>query len=241
MLNAKLLLAAAEHIKMANAQRKLYVKYAEEAKAHALENKPHGERTYTFVVDYAQNMDLPVWNSEQPGPVYYFSPLSVYACSVVDHGHLYDDGTVGEHLHAPVYHEGVAKKGANDVASLLVKTLKLKNILRKGEPGGKLVVVFDNCTGQNKNNCVLMLMLYLAETEYFEHVEFVFLVVGHTKNSADHLFNIMKKWYRKMNLHTMIELLEMLNRSSKVTIHASEPRDFFDCTKFFARYYRKLV
>ena len=88
LFNAKLLLAAAEHIKMANAQRELYVKCAKEAAAHALENKPHSERTYTLVVDYAQNMDLPCYNSEQPGPVYYFSPLSIYACGVVDHGHI---------------------------------------------------------------------------------------------------------------------------------------------------------
>jgi len=31
------------------------------------------------------------------------------------------------------------------------------NILREGNPGGELNIIFDNCTGQNKNNTVLKL------------------------------------------------------------------------------------
>lgn len=240
-LNVRLLLAAAVHIKMARVQRSLYIHYVAEAVNHTLANKAHNEKTYTFVVDYCQNMELPVFNSEQPGPVYYFSPLGVYTCGMVNHGHLYANGRVGAHLHAHVYHEGVAKKGANEVASFIMKTLKFLNILRNGDPGGKLVIVFDNCTGQNKNNCVLMLLMFLAEAQYFHEVEFVFLIVGHTKNSADHLFNSLKKNYHSENLFTMNQLLETLNTSEKVTVHAALPTDFFDYTTFFIKFYRKMA
>ena len=84
----------------------------------------HPERTYTFVVDYGQNMEIPVFNDKQPGPTYYYSPVGVYNLGVVNHAHVYNDGTIGKHMYAHVYNETVGKKGANNVASLIVKMLQ---------------------------------------------------------------------------------------------------------------------
>jgi len=55
-------------------------------------------------------------------------------------------------MHCHVYHKGVGKKGANNVASLIMKMLRGLNLLRKDLVGGELNIVFDNCSGQNKNN-----------------------------------------------------------------------------------------
>jgi hypothetical protein len=65
-----------------------------------------------------------------------------------------------------------------------------------------LNVVMDNCAGQNKNNHVLRLAPYLVKKGYFEEAHFIFLVVGHTKNVADHLFNILKKLYPHQKIFT---------------------------------------
>ncbi len=92
---------------------------------HATAGKEHSLKTYTFVVNYGQNMELPSFRKEQPGCTYYFSPLSVYNLGVVNHAHVYDDGCISEHLHVHVYHEGIGKKGATNVASLIIKTLRL--------------------------------------------------------------------------------------------------------------------
>jgi hypothetical protein len=62
-----MLLEAANHIKMARAQRALYQEKAAAAVASTRAGKPHGESVYCFVVDYGQNMELPIYNSEQPG------------------------------------------------------------------------------------------------------------------------------------------------------------------------------
>ena len=43
--------------------------------------------------------------------------------------------------------------------------------------GGELTIVFNNCTGQNKNNTVLRLIVFLVEMGYFKKVNFMFLVV----------------------------------------------------------------
>ena len=141
---------AAVHVKSARVQRLLYRACVAKAIRHAKANKPHKDRSYTLVCDYGQNMELPVFNKEQPGCSYYYSPLGIYNFGVVNHAHEYPDGSVDAHLHAHVYHEGTDKKGANNVASLLMKTLVSENIVREGEIGGELNVIFDNCTGQNK-------------------------------------------------------------------------------------------
>jgi hypothetical protein len=163
-----MLMQAAKHVEMARAQRALYQAKVADAVADATAGKDHAARRYTFVVDYGQNMELPVYNNEQPGITYYNSPLSVYNLRIVDHAHRYNNGWVSEHLHCHVYHEGVGKKGANNVASLIMKTLRELQLLHEDLVGGELNIIFDNCSGQNKNNTVLKLAVWLMAMGYFK-------------------------------------------------------------------------
>ena len=187
-----MLMQAAE---IARTQRAFYqAKVADAvADADATAGRDHAERWYTFVVNYGQNMELPVYNNEQPGIMYYYSPMSIYNLGIVDHAHRYNDGWVSEHLHCHVYHEGVGKKGANNVVLLIMKTLRELQLLRKDSVGGELNIIFDNCSGQNKNNTVLKLAVWLMAMGYFKSLQFIFLVVGHTKNAANCLFNSLKR------------------------------------------------
>ena len=57
---------AAEHVKMARIQRLLYQQKVAEVVEDAKKGRAHSERRYTFVVDYGQNMELPIFNKEQP-------------------------------------------------------------------------------------------------------------------------------------------------------------------------------
>jgi hypothetical protein len=200
-----MMLEAADHVKMARAQRQLYQDKVE--KARRTVEKVHSEQTYTFVVDYGQNMELPVFNSEQPGAMYYYSPMTVNNLGIVDHAHVYPDGTVSEHMHCHLYIDAVRKKGANNVASLIMKTLRHLNTLRKDSVGSELNIVFDNCCGQNKNNTVLRLAVWISQLAYFLEINFIFLVIGHMKNAADRLFNSLKVMYRKKNLYTFDQLV----------------------------------
>ena len=74
--------------------------------------------------------------------------------------------------------------------------------------------------------------------EYFKEVNFIFLVVGHTKNSADAHFNCLKLTYHKRNIYTMQQLLDTLNISDKVTVVPAEGSDFYDWDGFLSNYYR---
>lgn len=237
-----MILRAERHVKMAQAQRMLYVNLVHKARQHVRLKLPFNRRSFTFVVDYGQNMELPVFNHEQPGCSYYYSPLSVYNLGMVDQAYAGpngdDYGNPRDHMHLHVYHEGVGKKGANNVASLIMKTLELKNLLKPGgETGGELNIIFDNCTGQNKNNTVLKLMVWLTEMGYFKKVNFVFLIVGHTKNAADRIFNLVKLQYRLRNLYTFRELTEACATSQHVTVHPTTVEDFKDWEKYLDNFY----
>ena len=88
-----------------------------------------------------------MFNQNQPGCTYYYSPLGVYNLGVVDHAHAYGNGEFKDHMHTHVYHKGGGKKGTNNVVSLMMKTFTKINILRDIEIGGELHFLFDNCSG----------------------------------------------------------------------------------------------
>ena len=58
----QMMLQMGEHMKMAQVQRALHQQYVAKSVLDCVEDMPHSERAYTFVVDYGQNMELPVYN-----------------------------------------------------------------------------------------------------------------------------------------------------------------------------------
>ena len=155
------------HVEMACAQRLLYNRLTAKARSDAEQKKPHTQRTYTLVVDYGQNMEIPSFKSSQPGVTYYYSPLSIYNLGVVDTAREFK-GEHKDHMFCHVYHEGIGAKGANNVCSLIVKTLNKMGLLVDGETAEELNIIFDNCSCQNKNCTVLKLLLWLSEMRYFK-------------------------------------------------------------------------
>jgi hypothetical protein len=227
---------AVKHVKMARAQRLLVNEKAAKAKEDCLAKTIHSERTHTFIVDYGQNMTLPWFGTSQPGDTYYYTPLTIFNLGVVDVSH-----PDGEHLYCHIYKEGDGKKGGDNVASLLVKSLRQLNVLQEGCRGKELNVVFDNCPGQNKNHHVLWLVPYLVEMGYFHTVNFIFLVVGHTKNAADRRFNNLKMIYRKSNVYTFNQLLQVCGGSPHVTVVPVVDGDFKDYDYFFDLFYGRIA
>ena len=227
------LLKATLHVRQALIQRQLANAKIQQAIDTA--NLPHSERSYCFIADYSQNVELPFFGSSQPGDSYYFSPLKINVFGVVD------CSIFGGKLSAHVYHEGVAKKGGNNVTSLIIKELSRLNLLVDGDPPGKeLTFIMDNCAGQNKNRMVLRLATWLVEAEYFEKVNFIFYIVGHTKNACDRWFSILKQKYRRRNIYSFDDLDGSLKTHSYITVTAATEDDFFDYDKFWDTIYKRL-
>ncbi len=55
---------------MARDQQALHQALVADAVSDAKEEKDHGAQRFTFVVDYGQNMETPIFNDEQPGWLY---------------------------------------------------------------------------------------------------------------------------------------------------------------------------
>ena len=140
---------------------------------------PHSETSRCIVMDYSQNAGIPQFADTQPGKTYYYSPVTVNIFGIVD------CSIKGGKLDCFVYHKGQGGKGGNNVASMFMLYLKRKGWLKNDGPGKQLTVIMDSCASQNKNSMVLRLANLLVECNYFEEVNFVFYIVGHTKNCAD--------------------------------------------------------
>jgi hypothetical protein len=102
---------------------------------------------YWSGISWLQNMGLPYLGQDQPGATYYFLPLNVYCFGIVDQS--------TQRLHAFCYHEGVAAKGGNNVASMIIGYLSMTCCLQCNENNEpicrhSLTLFMDNCSGQNK-------------------------------------------------------------------------------------------
>lgn len=195
------------------------------------------DTTYTLVVDYMMNMELPFYGSAQPGITYYYTPMNVYTLGIVDCNGKKDD--LRDHLYGYIYDEGEGGKGGNAVASLLMKHLNDRNLL-DGKKRKKLSIIMDNCAGQNKNNSVLRLASYLVRKGHFSTVEFVFLVAGHTKNAADRFFNALKLYYRDKNVYSMKDLIDLCGKHEQVTSCRITWKDFKNWGAYLEDCYKKI-
>jgi hypothetical protein len=218
-----LVLAAAKHVRMARSQRLMFVNKKSEALNSATNLTPM-KRTYTYVCDFAHNMYLPNFAAEQPGATYYYSPLNVYPFGIIN------CSCNPCQLTALMFSEGEGKKGGNTVASMIWKYLGLTKLCDSNNgPVLEINLVFDNCTGQNKNRMVTRLLLFfLVKLGICKTARAIFLVKGHTKNDCDCMFNLMKYDYRKVNCFTPPELIALVNKHPQVTAIPMEPHGFLD-------------
>jgi hypothetical protein len=104
-----------------------------------------------------------------------------------------------------------------------MKTWKKISVLKHDRNGHPIKakehnLVMDNCGGQNKNNCVLLLAPYLVEMGYFDRVNMLFLVVGHTRNVCDRWFNNLKKFYHNSQVFSLDDTVECLSKNKYVTV-----------------------
>ena len=175
--NEAQILKATMHVKNAKSMRDYLNAKIRIAREDIVNNIPWQERHNCLIGDYAQYMHLPFFGKRQPGDTYYLVPLNVSNFGMVNVAAFNYKGEVKDHLYAHVYKEGTAKRGGNEVSSLVMKTLKHLHWLDVAQNGkGKeLVLAFDNCPGQNKNGMVIRLAMFLVEMDYFENVVICFL------------------------------------------------------------------
>ncbi len=76
---------------------------------------------------------------------------------------------------------------------------------------------------------------------YFKEIHFIFLMICHTKNAANCLFNLLKQDYWKQNLFTNDKLVQTLDKSLLLAIHPTMAEDFLDYSKLLDSLYWPLM
>ena len=108
------------------------------------------------------------------------------------------------------------KKGGDNVTSFLFKYLNEKGMFQVGNPGGKLSIILNNSSSQNKNQMVIHFKNWLCKKKYFKHIQESFLMKGHTKNPCDRKFSGLKKTYSKSNMPVIDALIQSFNKGNNL-------------------------
>ena len=67
---------------------------------------------------------------------------------------------------------------------------------------GEYVMVMENCGGQNKNRMVIRFLLILTEIGVFKKSVNMYLVHGHTKNTCNRMFMLLKQNFHYKSIYT---------------------------------------
>jgi hypothetical protein len=110
----------------------------------------------------------------------------------------------------------------------------------RDKPGARLTLIFNNCAGQNKNNNVLRLALYLVEAGLFLEVEIIFYIRGHTKNACDRMYNEMKFCFHKSQVMTYDKALTLFSSLPNVHMLDAKKADFKAYGHFVNLLYKKF-
>lgn len=136
------------------------------------------------------------------------------------------DCTTGE-ASCYLWHESVAKRGANEIASCLYKEIQnLPDSIRK------VVMYSDTCGGQNKNSHLAAMFTYLMqENTALSEINHKFLVAGHTRMECDADHSLIEKQKKKteapvVHPHDWATLIRCASKKFKVI--EMEQADFYD-------------
>lgn len=183
----------------------------------------------SLAFDYMKTVSIPKIPVQE---LYYMRQLSVNCFGI--HNLKSNDTTLF------LYHEGVARKGPNEVCSFLNEYLK-----SVPSQYTELRLFSDNCSGQNKNQALSRFCLYLTDSGRFQKVTQYFPVRGHSFLPCDRDFGIISKALKKhdriFDVHEITDIiLQNSSRFNKFTVHDVTSSDIvLDFKKWQKRFYKK--
>jgi hypothetical protein len=211
MATENIIAQAAQHVADSQTQRVSYNDLCDAA--YETKDGPAIEKVVTLTADFAQKMLVPNLVGEQPGRVYYLTPMN---------GHVFGIANAAERptkMSAHCYMEYDGDTGGRQVALMMWKELERMGLTQKGADTVKEInLCFDNCPSQNKNRMVLRLLPMLINRGICLKARAFFLVKGHTKNCCDRLYNLLKAYYRKANCYTPKHWYEFLETAHEVSL-----------------------
>ncbi|GES74104.1 hypothetical protein GLOIN_2v1777628 [Rhizophagus clarus] len=151
--------------------------------------------------DYAEQVKIP-FSSQQEGSIYFKSPYNIQVFGICEDAFPIQRNYL-------IKEEESIGKGANAVISLVHNYFTLYGM---GET--ELVIHADNCTGQNKNNAMIMYLAWRVACGLHTKITYSFMVAGHTKFSPDGFFGLFKLKLRKSDVDNLDDLVNVVENST---------------------------
>lgn len=165
-------------------QKELHLRKAStfHSKKRSYREKARAGEITCLTFDFMQNLPLPHIPSN---PVFFARQIWFYVFGI------HDLGTNEATMYT--YTEDQAKKGSNDVVSMLLNYFNNHDVSRN------LVLISDSCPGQNKNYTMLHFLYALVHgLKLFDSVTYLFPVRGHSYLPNDQDFSLISRKKRKI-------------------------------------------
>lgn len=173
-------------------EKKIHLSKAEafhNLKRNARLKAKHG-KAMVISFDYMQNLPLPHIRNNA---VFFCRQLWYYVFGI----HNMGDDSVSMYT----YDETTAKKGANDVTSLLFHFFVNNDITSRD-----LILISDGCPGQNKNYVMVHFLYCMVHVlNMFDTIKYIFPVRGHSYLPNDQDFSLIGKLKNKVTVETHAE------------------------------------
>lgn len=178
--------------------------------------------------DFMQNLPLP---HTPVGEIFYLRQLWVNAFCIHN---LKDDNS-----QIYMYHEGVAKKGANEVCSFIYGYITHNVSIEVTD----LYLYSDGCPGQNRNHTMIRMCLALVDNGKFQKIVHRFPVRGHSFLPCDRDFGVFKRKIKKMDrVFLPNDYCSIIANSKKnVTVKMVSTDDILNFSKWWPPLYKKTT
>lgn len=189
------------------------------------------EKVGGICMDFMQNLQLPQIPVQE---IFYLRQLTVNVFNI------HDVATNKAKFY--VYHEGLAKKGPNEICSFLLDYIN--EVLDAGVR--HLHVFSDGAPGQNKNNVVVRFFLALIETGRFDSIHHYFPTRGHSYLPCDRDFGVIKRKIKTTDrIYTVQQYAELMLHSAsmpdKFLVEIVESEKVKDFKSWCGKFYKKNV
>ena len=171
------------------------------------------------IEDFGGSFAMPHYGHQRPSADYFNSNLMISNFVIADL-----TLNVGDVV---FYDERAQGKGADALCSLrfTYHINKFKAILQAGAtPLSTLLVVLDNCVGQNKSQIVMQFFALLSLL-FYKKVVLVYLIPGHSHNTADRIVAWCRNAMKGKNFYTPMRIVEAVNKVKGVNATFIDHRD----------------
>lgn len=190
----------------------------------------NNENVAAIVFDYMQNLPLPFMPVND---MFYLRKVWQYVFGI------HDIKTNGATFYT--YHEGTAKRGANEVTSFLQDYIK-----QIPETVTELYVFSDACGGQNRNHTLVRFFLNLTLNRRFKVIHQYFPIRGHSFLPCDRDFGIIKRAIRRHDrIYTPLQYVSIIAKAKtskpNFTIKVIDTHEVLNFKAWWPAYFKKTT